>query len=48
MKKVLCLLLSLLLLMVCISCSAVISHPLGTAVRIRYDRENVSFDLELS
>ena len=48
MKKVLSLLLSLLLLMVCISCSAVISHPLGTAVRIRYDRENVSFDLELS
>lgn len=48
MKKVLCLLLSLLLLMVCISCPAVISHPLGTAVRIRYDRENVSFDLELS
>ena len=28
--------------------STVIFHPSGTAVRICYDRENVSFDLELS
>ena len=47
MKKVLCLLLSILLLMGCMGCAAVISHPSGTAVRICYDRENVSFDLEL-
>lgn len=40
--------LSILLLMGCTGCTAVISHPLGTAVRICYDRENVSFDLELS
>ena len=32
----------------CMGCAAVISHPSGTAVRICYDRENVSFDLELS
>ena len=32
----------------CTGCGAVISHPSGTAVRICYDRENVSFDLELS
>ena len=48
MKKVLCILLSILLLIWCTGCAAVISHPLGTAVRICYDRENVSFDLELS
>ena len=48
MKKVLCILLSILLLMGCMGCAAVISHPSGTAVRICYDRENVSFDLELS
>lgn len=48
MKKVLCILLSILLLMMCMGCAAVISHPSGTAVRICYDRENVSFDLELS
>ena len=48
MKKVLCILLSILLLMGCMGCAAVISHPSGTAVRIFYDRENVSFDLELS
>ena len=48
MKKVACIMLSILLLMGCTGCTAVISHPLGTAVRICYDRENVSFDLELS
>ena len=48
MKKVACIMLSILLLMGCTRCTAVISHPLGTAVRICYDRENVSFDLELS
>ena len=47
MKKVLCILLSILLLMGCMGCAAVISHPSGTAVRICYDRERVSFDLEL-
>ena len=48
MKRVLCLLLSMLLLMGCMGCAAVISHPAGTAVRICYDCENVSFDAELS
>lgn len=48
MKKVSCILLSLLLLMGCTGCAAVISHSSGTTVRICYDRENVSFDLELS
>ena len=48
MKKVVCILLSILLLMGCMGCAAVISHPSGTAVQICYDRENVSFDLELS
>ena len=48
MKKALCILLSILLLMGCTGCAAVISHPSGTAVRIYYDRENVSIDLELS
>lgn len=48
MKKVRCILLSILLLMGCMGCAAVISHPSETAVRICYDRENVSFDLELS
>lgn len=48
MKKAACILLSLLFLIGCIGCAAVISHPSGTAVRICYDRENVSFDLELS
>ena len=48
MKKVMCILLSILLLMGCMGCAAGISHPAGTAVRICYDRENVSFDLELS
>ena len=47
MKKVFCILLAILLLMGCMGCAAVISHPSGTAVRICYDRENVSFDLEL-
>ena len=48
MKKVLCISLSIFLLMGCMGCAAGISHPSGTAVRICYDRENVSFDLELS
>lgn len=48
MKKVFCVLLSTLLLMGCMGCAAVISHPSGTTVRICYDRENISFDLELS
>lgn len=48
MKKVLCILLSILLLMVCTGCGAVISHSSGNSVQICYDRENVSFDLELS
>ena len=48
MKKVVCILLSILLLMGCMGCAVGISHPAGTAVRICYDRENVSFDLELS
>ena len=48
MKKTVCFLLCVLLLIGCIGCAAVISHPSGTAVRICYDRENVSFDLELS
>ena len=48
MKKAVCFLLFVLLLIGCIGCAAVISHPSGTAVRICYGRENVSFDLELS
>lgn len=48
MKKAVCFLLFVLLLIGCIGCAAVISHPSGTAVRICYDRENVSFNLELS
>ncbi len=48
MKKVSCILLSILLLMVCTGCGAVISHSSGNSVQICYDRENVSFDLELS
>ena len=48
MKKAACILLAILLLMGCTGCAAVISHSSGTAVRICYDRENVSFDLELS
>ena len=48
MKRKACFLLSLLLLICCTGCAAVISHPSGTAVRVYYDRENVSFDLELS
>ena len=47
MKKALCILLVILLLIGCTGCAAAISHPVGTAVRICYDRENVSFDLEL-
>ena len=48
MKKVSCILLVILLLIGCTGCAAVISHPSGTAVQICYNRENVSFDLELS
>ena len=48
MKKVVCILLSVLLLMGCMGCAADISHHTGTAVQICYDRGNVSFDLELS
>ena len=48
MKKVLCILLSILLLIGCTGCAAVISHPEGTPVQIVYDREDGSFDLELS
>ena len=48
MKKVSCILLSILLLMGCMGCAAAISYPSGTAVRICYDREDVSFALELS
>ena len=48
MKKAACILLAILLLMGCTGCAAVISHPSGTAVRICYDREGVSFELELS
>ena len=48
MKKAVCILLSILLLMGCTGCAAVIYHPSGTAVQICYDRENVSFALELS
>ena len=48
MKRVSCILLSILLLIGCTGCAAAISHPSGTAVRICYDRENISFDLELS
>lgn len=48
MKKVSCILLSILLLMGCMGCAAAISHPSGTAVRICYDREDVSFDLGAS
>ena len=48
MKKVSYLLFAMLLLIGCTGCASVISHPSGTAVRICYDRENVSFDLELS
>ena len=48
MKRVACILLSILLLIGCTGCAAVISHPEGTPVQIVFDRENVSFDLELS
>ena len=48
MKKASCILLVILLLMGCTGCAAVISYSSGAAVRICYDRENVSFDLELS
>ena len=48
MKKITCILLIILLLMGCTGCAAMISYPSGTAVRICYDRESVSFDMELS
>ena len=47
MKKALCILLVTLLLVGCTACAAVISHPSRTAVQIYYDRENVSFNLDL-
>lgn len=47
MKKVGCIFLIILLAMGCMGCTAVISYPSETAVRICYDRENISFDLEL-
>ena len=47
MKKLACILLSILLLLGYTGCYAVISYPVGTSVRICYDRD-VSFDLELS
>lgn len=47
MKKASCILLSVLLLLGCAGCAPDISHPSDTVVRICYDRENVSFDLEL-
>ena len=46
MKKAACILLSILLLMGCTGCAAVISYPEGTPVQIVYDHENISFDLE--
>ena len=48
MKKVACILLAILLLLGYTSCYAVISYPAGTGVRICYDREDISFDSELS
>ena len=48
MNKVFFILLAILLLLGCTGCGAVISHSAETAVWICYDRENVSFDLELS
>ena len=47
MKKAFCVLLAILLLLGCTGCGAVISHSAESAVWICYDRENVSFDLEL-
>lgn len=47
MKKVFCILIAFLLLVGCTGCGAVISIPSGTAVEICYDRENVSFDIDL-
>ena len=47
LKKVACIFLAIFLLTGCTGCAAVISHPAGTAVRICYDCEHVSFDLEL-
>ena len=47
MKKAFCILIALLLLVGCTGCGAVISIPSGTAVGICYDRENVSFELDL-
>ena len=48
MKKAVCILMVILLLMGCTGCAAVIHHSSKTAVHICYDRENVSFDLDLS
>ena len=48
MKRVSCILLSVLLLVVCAGCAAAVSYPAETVVRICYDRENASLELELS
>lgn len=48
MKKAVCYMLAILLLIGCAGCASGISHRSGTAVRILYDRENVSFDVQLS
>ena len=48
MKKIICMILSVFLLMSCVGCTAAISLPKDSAVRIVYDRGGVSFDEELS
>ena len=48
MKKLLCIFLSVFLLMSCIGCTAAISLPKDSSVRIVYNRGGVSFDEELS
>lgn len=47
MKKAACIILAMLLLIGCTGCAAVISYSKGAAVRICYERENISFDSEL-
>jgi len=49
MKRLIAFVLTVVFLLIgCLGCAAVISHPSGTAVQICYNRENISFDLELS
>ena len=48
MKKLIAFVLAVISTVSLFGCAAVISHPKEAAVRICYDRENVSFDLELS